>query len=201
MSISSAKTISPSAITEHCGNLVVNISVGPENFPSLFLLKTEEFIPSLLDNYHFPNLWKDALITPLRKSCAHTRVKNYQSSVLFSSCFKIFERCVNNWLAAHFDFDTRHVICTDISNAFDCINHMVVLFKFVSLNTRSLITWLASYLSNHLCHVSFDGFISCSFFPSLVYHKVPFWVNYYFYSSLTTCLVDFNRIILNFFLL
>lgn len=74
----------------------------------------------------------------------------------------------------------------DVSNAFDTLNHTIPLSKVDLLNILlSLNTWLTFYRSSYFCGVSFNGWISYSFLPPLVSHKVPFWIDYYFISSQT----------------
>ena len=53
------------------------------------------------------------------------------------------------------------VIATDFSKAFDRVDHNIVINKFIQLGVRtSLIPWIASFLSNRLQAVRYNGVLS-----------------------------------------
>ena len=200
--------LTPILVEYLIGELDAKVGPGYDGLPNLFLIKTGKSISlplslifnKSLEENHFPSLWKEALIIPIHKSGDRSLAENYRPISLLSSCSKILERYVSDWLSAHFgqhivkeqhgfvkrrstasnllDFtnfvakclNSRqevHTIYTDFAKAFDTVNHKILLSKLSSLNVPiPLVLWLASYLSNRSCRVSFDGCTSRSFSPS-----------------------------------
>ena len=102
--------LTPSLVEFLIGNLDPNVGPGPDGLPNLFLLNCRKHISlplciiynKSLDECYFPRLWKEALIIPILKSGDPSLAVNYRPISLLSSCSKILERYVNDWLTAHF---------------------------------------------------------------------------------------------------
>ena len=68
---------------------------------------------------------------------------------------------INNWLST-LDVQSRYLrMCfVDFSEAFDCINHNILIKKLLSFGVKeSLVPWVCSFLSNHRQAVKVDGFL------------------------------------------
>lgn len=79
-------------------------------FQTSFFLQTGQFISlplfivfdKSLQEDHFLCLRKEALVIPIRESGDHALPENYRPILLLSSCSKILERNVSDWLRANF---------------------------------------------------------------------------------------------------
>ena len=84
-------------------NLKTNAASGPDNISPRFLKRNvNEISPSLarifnfsLQTSNYPEIWKDANITPIHKKGETSNTKNYRPISLLSCVGKAFERCVH----------------------------------------------------------------------------------------------------------
>ena len=86
-----------------------NSSAGPDDIPSLFLIKTKETISTplriilrmSLDEGVIPEIYKLANITPIHKGGVKTKPEQYRPVSLTSHIMKVFERVMKNHILLH----------------------------------------------------------------------------------------------------
>ena len=91
------------------GEMKENSSAGPDDIPSIFLIKTKESISGpleylmrkSLDEGIIPQVFKMAYITPIHKGGAKTKPEQYRPVSLTSHLIKIFERVLKKPILLH----------------------------------------------------------------------------------------------------
>ena len=184
-------------------NKLKNSSVsGVDQIPSFFikdcsttLLKPLCYLFNLcVKNASFPDIWKDARVTPVFKSGDFADVRNYRPVSILCNFSKVFENilhkqmyfnikdiistyqhgftagrstltnltCMSQAIADTLDEKKQlDVIYTDISKAFDKINHRILLGKLSALGFSDLmVKFFSSYLSGRRNFVLYNGFKS-----------------------------------------
>ena len=88
---------------------------------------------------------------------------------------------INDWLVC---MEKRHDVGTvffDFTKAFDSVPHLALLAKLRHIGLRQdLISWIHNYLSERSHCVIVNGATSERVPVCLGYHKVQFWVQYFF---------------------
>ena len=126
-------------------------------------------------NSNFPNSLKLADVTPVHKKEERTMKDKYRPVSILPPISKIFERNMFDQMSSYIDkylspflcglrkgFSTQHrwkkaidsgklagALLTDLSNAFDCLNHELLIAKLEAYGFDQLsLTYIYSYLSD-----------------------------------------------------
>ena len=188
--------ISTRAVRKAFQAIDINKAVGPDEISPVVLKHcAPELAPVFcylfnrsINDKVFPDLWKQAHITPIHKKGDRTDINNYRPISITSCISKVFEGLVNTfilladqqygfrrarstgdlltfvthlWSSAIEAFGETRVVALDISKAFDRVWHAGLLNKLPSYGfTPNLCSWINNYLSGRSLRVRVDGCLS-----------------------------------------
>ena len=190
----------PSDITKIIKGLKSGTSVGIDKIPPKLVIMSAEVIANplaklinttMLDDLIFPNIEKDASVTPVFKKEDRQIKTNYRPISVLNVFSKIFEKFLLNQLLPFIDkmtssllsayrsrYNTQHVllrlieqwraclndnkvvggILMDLSKAFDCLPHDLLIAKLEAYGLgRSSLLLLLSYLKDRKQSVKIKG--------------------------------------------
>ncbi|XP_055614563.1 uncharacterized protein LOC129760905 [Uranotaenia lowii] len=142
-----------------------SLSAGPDGIPATFLKRyiSHMLIPLKiifqvsLDQSTFPSLWKEAYMVPVHKKGDRRNVNNYRGISALCAIAKLFELRSTTTNLLTFTSNVQDsfamgsqtdVIYTDLSAAFDKVNHSIAIAKLDRIGIcGSLLEWFRSYLS------------------------------------------------------
>ena len=136
-------------ILDAIGKLNENSSAGPDDIPSLFLIKTKEslalplkiLLRKSLDEGVIPDIHKLANITPIHKGGAKTKPEQYRPVSLTSHVMKIFERVIKKHITMHLIInslinDAQHGFTPGRSTQTQLLVHFRDIFEAIEEGSR-----------------------------------------------------------------
>ncbi|XP_062541858.1 uncharacterized protein LOC134209853 [Armigeres subalbatus] len=159
-----AVDVSADAIARAATRLKTSYKSGPDGVPSVFLKAN---ISCLLDPLHrifqlslsngvFPSCWKTAEMFPVYKNGSKRDINNYRGITSLCAVSKLY-----SMLAC----DQTDVIYTNLTAAFDKLNHSIAIAKLDRLRIGgSLLAWFGSYHTERQLTVALGDCRSESFF-------------------------------------
>ena len=173
--------VEPSDIIKIIKRLKSGTSVGTDSIPPKLVIMSAEIIANpltelinttMLEDLIFPNIEKDASVTPVFKKEDRQIKTNYQPISVLNVFSKTFERFLLNQLLPFIDkmmssllsaYRSRYNtqlggILMDLSKAFDCLSHDLLIAKLEAYGLgRSSLLLLLSYLKDRKQSVKIKG--------------------------------------------